>query len=212
MRFSTVGFFFASALAVNGAAVPANDKADITAPINPEAYAADVETVTFTGNKVNGVVVTRSIEAESNASLNERQVGITAVVTAIGGGVMSVATGVAVNIVTDIIRAYIDWTLARETFTKQTTSEMWKRNPNTKKFHAAICYNKGYRVKDSKGIDGKASVTLRSNVFHVSYDCMYMNGPNQFWTDAEGGYINLSYTYDRNHCSFDQKTGDLTCW
>ncbi|KAJ0159921.1 hypothetical protein CTA2_8883 [Colletotrichum tanaceti] len=212
MRFSTIGFLLASALAVNGAAVPAEVQADISAPINPEASAADVETVTFTGNKVDGVVVTRSAEGETDVALAERQVGITAVITAIGGGVMSVATGVAVNIVTDIIRALIDWTLVRETFTKQTTAEMWKRNPNPKKFHAAICYNKGYGVKDPKGIDGKASITLRSNVLRVSYDCMYMNGPNQFWTHSDGGFINLSYTFDRNHCSLDQKTGDLTCW
>lgn len=24
-----------------------------------------------------------------------------------------------------------------------------------------------------------------------SYDCMYMNAPNQFYTDGDGGYINV---------------------
>ncbi|TDZ67830.1 hypothetical protein CTRI78_v002694 [Colletotrichum trifolii] len=215
MRFSAIRMLLASALAVNGAAVPNPTEVDVSAaPINPEAVAIEVETVTFAGSKPAGELVAGAVDEteDETSALAERQIGAAAIISALGGGVMAVATGVAVNIVTDILEAVIDWTLARETFTQETTSQMWNRNPNPGKYHAAICYNKGYRVKDPQGIDGLAKVTLRLNVLHTNYDCMYMNGPNQFWTDSEGGYINLSYTYDRNHCSFDGKTGDLTCW
>ncbi|KAK1980902.1 hypothetical protein LZ30DRAFT_658585 [Colletotrichum cereale] len=181
MRFSAISIILASALAVDAAVVPVVAKTSIP------------------------------VAAESDSYIAERQAGVIGAITAIGTGAMSVATGVAVNLVTDTLRAVADWTKARETFTQQTTDEMFKNNPDPAKFPAAICYNKGYRLADPNGIDGKASVTLRSNVLHVNYDCMYMTGANQFLTDSEGGLINLSYTYDNSRCTFDQSTGDLTC-
>ncbi|GKT43453.1 uncharacterized protein ColSpa_03634 [Colletotrichum spaethianum] len=205
MRFSAISVSLASALAVNGAAVPVVAQGNISAR---EANPVNVETVTFAGAKVDNVVVARSDEA---APLAERQAGVTAVVSGLGAGAMSVATEVAVNLITDTLRAVVDWTAAREAFTQKTATQMYKTNPDPKKFPAAICYNQGYRVKDPKGIDGKASVTLRSNVLHVSYDCMYMTAANAFYTDGDGGAINLYYAYDGKRCSFDKATGDLTC-
>ncbi|KAK2042159.1 hypothetical protein LZ31DRAFT_624390 [Colletotrichum somersetense] len=181
MRFSSISLVLVSALAVDAAVVPVVARASIP------------------------------VEAGSDSRLAERQAGVIGAVTQIGNGVMSVATGAAVNLVTDTLRAIVDWTKARETFTQQTTDEMWKKNPDPAKFPAAICYNKGYRLADPNGIDGKASVTLRSNLLKVNYDCMYMTGANQFFTDSDGGLINLSYSYDGNRCTFDQSTGDLSC-
>jgi hypothetical protein len=37
---------------------------------------------------------------------------------------------------------------------------MWARNPDRNKYPAAICYNKGYSVKDNSGITGKVSAKL----------------------------------------------------
>ncbi|EFQ30367.1 hypothetical protein CGRA01v4_09900 [Colletotrichum graminicola] len=181
MRFSAISLVLASALAVNAAVVPVMAKTSV------------------------------GVENGTGSHLAERQAGVAGAITSIGSSAMSVATGAAVNLVTDSLRAIVDWTKARETFTKQTTDEMWKKNPDPAKFPAAVCYNKGYRLADPNGVDGKASVTLRSNLLKVNYDCMYMTGPNQFFTDSDGGLINLSYSYDGNRCTFDQSTGDLTC-
>ncbi|KAK1991770.1 hypothetical protein LX36DRAFT_734445 [Colletotrichum falcatum] len=181
MRFSAISLAVVSALAVDAAAIPVVAEAGIPAA------------------------------AGSGGRLAERQGGVTGAITSIGNSAMSVATGVAVNLVTDTLRAIVDWTKARETFTQQTTDAMWKKNPDPSKFPAAVCYNKGYRLENPDGVDGKASVTLRSNLLHTDYDCMYMTGPNQFYTDGDGGLINLSYSYDGNRCTFDKSTGDLTC-
>lgn len=47
---------------------------------------------------------------------------------------------------------------AREAFTKKTTEEMWRRNPDRRKIPAAVCYNKGYSLRNGNGFDGRVSV------------------------------------------------------
>jgi hypothetical protein len=37
---------------------------------------------------------------------------------------------------------------------------MWNRNPDYAKYHAAICYNKGYRLSNPAGITELASAKL----------------------------------------------------
>ena len=37
---------------------------------------------------------------------------------------------------------------------------MWNRNPDYAKYHAAICYNKGYRLNNPAGITELASAKL----------------------------------------------------
>lgn len=99
---------------------------------------------------------------------------------------------------------------AREAFTKKTTQEMWDRNPDYAKFPAAACYNKGYTLADPAKIDGLRSAKFElgllntefvpqsvlkfcdpANTRIASYDCMYIQGGNQFKTNSEGGYINV---------------------
>ncbi|KAK1981590.1 hypothetical protein LZ30DRAFT_719723 [Colletotrichum cereale] len=89
---------------------------------------------------------------------------------------------------------------------------MWKRNPDYAKFPAAACYGLGYRLANPTGLDGLIHVNVTGGVFqHENYDCMYITGPNQFFTDSDGGSLNLGVTYDPTRCSFDKKTADLTC-
>jgi hypothetical protein len=47
---------------------------------------------------------------------------------------------------------------AREEFTKATTNEMMKQNPDPATFPAAACYNKGYDLANPANIDALADV------------------------------------------------------
>ncbi|KAK1234367.1 hypothetical protein PQX77_002405 [Marasmius sp. AFHP31] len=83
------------------------------------------------------------------------------------------------------------WDDAREAFTKSTTAAMWARNPDRSKWVAAICYNKGWRTQNPGGISDVQSMELKLGALHTDYDCMYMGRNNQFYTDSDGGYINV---------------------
>ena len=57
----------------------------------------------------------------------------------------------------------------REAFTQKTTEEMWARNPDYKKFPAVACYNKGYRLQNAGGVDGKLSVKVELGLLNTKY-------------------------------------------
>ncbi|KAK2003006.1 hypothetical protein LX36DRAFT_567131, partial [Colletotrichum falcatum] len=101
----------------------------------------------------------------------------------------------------------------REAFTQQQPNLMWERNPDYNKFPAAACYGLGYRLANPNGFAGlvKVNITGPGDVQTQVYDCMYLEAPNQFFTDSDGGSINLGTTYDPTRCSFDKETADLTC-
>lgn len=142
----------------------------------------------------------------------EKRVGPVVLVLGITGSAALVRVAkIAIEIATDTLKSVPDFNKARSAFTTKTTQEMWRRNPDYRKYPAVACYNKGYRLQDKNKINGKASVKVSLDLLHTNYDCMYIEGPNQFYTNAEGGSINLSYTYDTKRCSFDKKTGDLSC-
>jgi hypothetical protein len=44
---------------------------------------------------------------------------------------------------------------------------MWARNPDYNKYPAAICYNKGYHVKNPAGIAGKVSAKFELGMLHT---------------------------------------------
>ncbi|KAF6810545.1 hypothetical protein CMUS01_13445 [Colletotrichum musicola] len=88
---------------------------------------------------------------------------------------------------------------------------MWDNNPNPSLYAAAVCYNKGYGLQRPDGVAGKVSAKLTLGALNTDYDCMYMEGNNQFYTHSEGGYINLAYHYDANRCTFIKDNGDLHC-
>lgn len=50
----------------------------------------------------------------------------------------------------------------------------------------------GLRVRFPINFVPRSRLRLVSDM-PCSYDCMYLASPNQFWTDAEGGYINVSF-------------------
>jgi hypothetical protein len=97
-----------------------------------------------------------------------------------------------------------DWNPARETFTKETTALMYRNNPDPRRFPAVACYNKGWRVKDRRAISDVVSMRLNLGAFHTNYDCMYVGHNNQFYTDAEGGYINVSLSFSTISSGTDQ--------
>ncbi|KAH9203886.1 hypothetical protein DL95DRAFT_320562 [Leptodontidium sp. 2 PMI_412] len=206
MRFSVAALFFCSALA-NAAALPA------PAPQAPNANIPPSQSSSFSGKKgSDGKLIAEPAPEGQDTQALQRRAGPIVVVAGIAATAGAVIlTKIAIEIGAETIANLGKWNEAREEFTKTTTQEMWNRNPDYTKFPAAACYNKGYRLSDPAGIDGLRSAKLELGLLSTDYDCMYIAGPNQFFTDSEGGFINLSYTYNPDRCSFDDNTGDLTC-
>jgi hypothetical protein len=44
---------------------------------------------------------------------------------------------------------------------------MWNRNPDFAKFHAAICYNKAFRVNNPAGLSEVSSVKLELGLLNT---------------------------------------------
>ncbi|WYZ39334.1 hypothetical protein EsH8_III_001248 [Colletotrichum jinshuiense] len=135
---------------------------------------------------------------------------------------VAVIAGPAINVFASVVTAAVHaaigglasmafWNPVRENFVKNTVNRMYDNNPDIRRYPAAICYNKGYDVQRPAGVIGKVSAKLTLGALNTDYDCMYMEGNNQFYTRAEGGWINLGYAYDSNRCTHDRGTGDLTC-
>ncbi|KAF9873622.1 hypothetical protein CkaCkLH20_08732 [Colletotrichum karsti] len=109
------------------------------------------------------------------------------------------------------VKSLSDWNKAREQFTQLTTQIMMDHNPNSTEAVSAICYNKAYDVQDAKGIYGLRSEELSVFPAKTDYDCFYMGKNNAFWSQGDGGTINL-YTrwYSNSGCRFDDQS-DLYC-
>ncbi|KAK2029525.1 hypothetical protein LX32DRAFT_351807 [Colletotrichum zoysiae] len=120
---------------------------------------------------------------------------------------MSAAFGLALKSLDGIT----DFKKARKTFTRTQTEEMWNRNPDYNKFPAAACYSLGYRLANPAGFSDLGQIEVSTALNSVTYDCMFVEGPNQFFTDSDGGSLNLGVTFDPTRCSFDKDTADLTC-
>ncbi|CAN9473510.1 unnamed protein product [Alternaria alternata] len=84
------------------------------------------------------------------------------------------------------------------------------RNPDPARFQAAACYNQGFSVADPANIDGQNSVEFKLGLLNTDYECMYIAAPNQFFTEGDGGFINLAFEHT-DRCTFDEATADLTC-
>lgn len=107
-------------------------------------------------------------------------------------GAAGVAVGRVLNAILNKLFPLKDWNPARETFTKETTSLMYNNNPDRNRWVAAACYNKAWAVKDYGAISDVVSMKLKLGAFHTDYDCMYIGRHNQFWTESDNGYINVS--------------------
>ncbi|KAH7085874.1 hypothetical protein BKA63DRAFT_28336 [Paraphoma chrysanthemicola] len=207
-------------LAVSAAASPqevANPDGNINAVV-PASIDAE-----FHGTKdVTGAIVSSEAPDENEAAAKRDEgallvhsekrldpatltvLGIAATAAAIKG----IQTALQVGI--DTIQNLGKWTEVREGFTKATVRAMWQRNPSYSRYPAAICYNKGYHFQNGKW-SGRVKAKLSLGTLNTDYDCMYMEGGNQFYTHSDGGYINLAYNYNGARCSHDRRTGDLTC-
>lgn len=130
------------------------------------------------------------IDASAEVSLEKR--GATAETVGGKAGDAGLAIGKIFNALLQKLVPLKDWTPAREAFTKETTALMWANNPNPSKWVAVACYNKGWRVKNYGAISDVQDVNLKLGALHTDYDCMYIGRNNQFYTDGEGGYINVS--------------------
>ncbi|KAH3992737.1 hypothetical protein HBI25_203520 [Parastagonospora nodorum] len=164
---------------------------------------------------VNGAAVPAksvALEARDNSAhgLTKREPVIAAILLAAGTAAVSAVVTEAVTATAAFIGDVSNFDAARESFTQQTTREMMARNPDPARFQAAACYNNAFTVADPANIDGQNSVKFSLGLLNTDYECMYIAAPNQFFTEGDGGFINLSFTHT-DRCTFDEATDDLTC-
>ncbi|CAN9311760.1 hypothetical protein GT037_010792 [Alternaria burnsii] len=161
---------------------------------------------------VNGAAVPVSVstvDAREN-SLSKREPVLATILVAAGTAAVSAVVSEAVSATAKFIGDVQNFDSAREAFTKQTTKEMMARNPDPARFQAAACYNQGFSVADPANIDGQNSVEFKLGLLNTDYECMYIAAPNQFFTEGDGGFINLAFEHT-DRCTFDEATADLTC-
>jgi hypothetical protein len=148
---------------------------------------------------VNGAAVPASaatLEAREN-SLSKREPVLATILVAAGTAAVSAVVSEAVSATAKFIGDVQNFDSAREAFTQQTTKEMMARNPDPARFQAAACYNQGFSVADPANIDGQNSVEFKLGLLNTDYECMYIAAPNQFFTEGDGGFINVSSSYTR---------------
>ncbi|KAG5812757.1 hypothetical protein H9Q74_004116 [Fusarium xylarioides] len=153
---------------------------------------------------------TRDTTKSTGHILSKREPVTIAILTAAGTAAVSAIVSEAVSAAAAFIGDISNFDAGREAFTVQTTETMMANNPDPERFQAAACYNKAFSVADPANIDGQSSVEFRLGILNTDYECMYIAAPNQFFTEGDGGLINLSFTHT-DRCTFDQETADLTC-
>ncbi|APA16003.1 hypothetical protein SS1G_10104 [Sclerotinia sclerotiorum 1980 UF-70] len=221
MKFSIATIIACAAIA-NAAALPA--PAPVAAVGDPNAVVAPSIETHFSGqfdangvlfpkedNETDQALQKREEDNETDQALQKRIAPLVIMGTALAIKGVGILTKIAVEVAGDTLKNLKKWNETREAFTQKTTLEMWKRNPDYNKFPAVACYNKGYHLQNPSGQDGRVSAKLSLGLLNTDYDCLFMTGNNAFYTHKEGGYINLSYRYNGNRCSFNKGNGDLTC-
>ncbi|KAK2050016.1 hypothetical protein LZ31DRAFT_257164 [Colletotrichum somersetense] len=154
---------------------------------------------------------TTEISAKEESGLQERQAEIVFGIV-LASATALLFTAAAFIAATKQIKHEHDFNKARKLLTSTQVEEMWKRNPDYNKYPATACYSKGYRLKNPNGFFELAYINVTAAGGHsAEYACMYIEAPNQFYTDGDGGSLNLGVDFDANRCSFDHKTADLTC-
>jgi hypothetical protein len=158
---------------------------------------------------VNGAVVpaksgltTVTLEARDASvhGLTKREPVIASILVAAGTAAVSAVVTEAVSATAKLIGDISNFDDAREAFTQKTTAAMMAKNPDPAKFQAAACYNKAFSVADPAKIDGQNSVKFSLGLLNTDYECLYIAAPNQFFTESDGGFINVSLhaTIDKN--------------
>ena len=217
MKTFTTSIFVASLLSISGALpvieAPAANAIAIRNPQDQAPPNANIPPATLfglTGQKEGTALTPKPApEAQDSQVLQKRGAVVVVLgIAAVKGA--AILTKIAIEIGADFIKDLGGWNEGREAFTKKTVEEMWNRNPDYEKFPATVCYNKGYRTKNNN-IDGLVSMKYELGLLNTDYDCMFIGGDNQFFTDSDGGFINLAYMYNPDRCNHDTATGDLTC-
>ncbi|KAK8001013.1 hypothetical protein PG991_013235 [Apiospora marii] len=168
--------------------------------------------VGLTGEKsTNGI--TQGLEPVKKRDLEDRQVtaAVVSILGIVGTAALTEITTQAVDAAIDMVKNLSEWNEAREEFTKATVKGMMDKNPDPTNLVAAVCYNMAYKLETPANVDSTASLSFKLGNLHTNFDCMYIKAPNSFYTEGDGGYVNLAYDYSSSRCTFDQTTGDLTC-
>lgn len=139
--------------------------------------------------------VTSEARDDSAHSLIKREPVIASILVAAGTAAVSAVVTEAVNAAVKLIGDISNFDSAREAFTQQTTEAMMAKNPDPAKFQAAACYNKAFSVADPAKIDGQNSVKFSLGLLNTDYECLYIAAPNQFFTESDGGFINVSLKF-----------------
>jgi len=145
-----------------------------------------------------------------SVSLQKREPVSAVILATVGTALVTAVVERAVTEVADLIGDIASFDEGREAFTQQTTDAMFAQNPDPARFQAAACYNQGFSFADPANVDGQTSVEFRQGLLNTDYECFYIVAPNQFFTEGDGGFINLSITHS-DRCTFDSETADLTC-
>ncbi|KAK7993999.1 hypothetical protein PG989_007380 [Apiospora arundinis] len=120
---------------------------------------------------------------------------IVTVLGIVGTAALEEITTQAVDAAVELIKNVSEWNEAREEFSKAT-------------------------FEKPANVDSTASSPFKPGSLHtkntdrcaiLGFDCMYLKGPNTFYTEGDNGYVNLAYDYITDRCTFDKSTGDLTC-
>jgi hypothetical protein len=136
---------------------------------------------------------TRDTAKGTGHILSKREPVTIAILTAAGTAAVTAIVNEAVSAAAAFIGDISNFDAGREAFTVQTTETMMANNPDPERFQAAACYNKAFSVADPANIDGQSSVEFRLGILNTDYECMYIAAPNQFFTEGDGGLINVSH-------------------
>jgi hypothetical protein len=143
----------------------------------------------------NGAALPIEARDDSAHSLAKREPVLATILVAAGTAAVSAVISEAVSATAKLIGDISNFDAAREAFTQQTTKAMMAKNPDPAKFQAAACYNQGFSVANPANIDGQNSVKFSLGLLNTDYECMYIAAPNQFFTEGDGGFINVSPYY-----------------
>lgn len=118
-----------------------------------------------------------------------------AIASIIAGSVASVAGEQLTLALAGIVKKMLpltEWEPAREAFTQEATMSLWNNNPDPAKWVAAVCYNQAWDVSNKSGISDIVSMKFSLGALNTDYDCMYIGKGTQFYTQGDGGFINVS--------------------
>ncbi|KAK7994890.1 hypothetical protein PG990_013663 [Apiospora arundinis] len=205
---------------VSGAAIQpraAGDRA-LVSLTGQKAYMNPTDIVQISSGITQGL---EPVKKRNNADgLRGRSI-IAAIVTVlgiVGTAALEEITTQAVDAAVELIKNVSEWNEAREEFSKATVKRMMEANPGppissppTTTWPTSL---RSLPTSTRLPVCPSSRNLMNRNTDRcaiLSFDCMYLKGPNTFYTEGDNGYVNLAYDYITDRCTFDKSTGDLTC-